>query len=133
MLRAGASHQVKQIGCHAMRAVAWLLPSPGMSAEAAPEIVSLFFGPAFSPTAPLLAVLVFGALALVMISVATAILTTAGKSGLTFTLTGPLVPLGLAGHLLQIPRLGALGASLVTTLFASLGAPAAVLAVYRLW
>ena len=32
-----------------------------------------------------------------------------------------------------IPRLGAIGASLVTTVFAGLGALAAVLAVYRIW
>jgi len=62
-------------------------------------------------------------------------LTAAGTPGLTFTLTAtaPLVPLGWAGHLRLIPCLGALGASLVTTLFANLGALAAVLAVYRLW
>jgi O-antigen/teichoic acid export membrane protein len=85
------------------------------------------------PAAPLLAVLIFGALALVMIAVTTAILTAAGKPGWTFVLTGPLLPLALAGHLVMIPRLGMIGASLVTTLLAGLGAAATVLAVHRCW
>ncbi|MSS71916.1 MAG: hypothetical protein EXS64_10560 [Candidatus Latescibacteria bacterium] len=68
-----------------------------------------------------------------MISVTTAILTAAGKPGWALALTGPLLPLVVAGHLLLIPRLGAVGAALATTLVAGLGALAAQLAVYRLW
>lgn len=132
-LRAGDDRQAMEMGQEAMRVVIWLLPFAGMTAGAAPEIVALIFGQIFLPAAPLLAFLIFGALALVMISVATAILTAAGKPGWTFALTGPLVPLAIAGHLLLIPRFGALGAALVTTIFAGLSALAAVLAVYRIW
>lgn len=133
MLRTGESHLAKVMGRNAMRAVIGLLPFAGLTAGAAREIVGLVFGPPFSPAAPLLALLIFGALALTMISVTTAILTAGGKPGWTFALAGPLVPLAIAGHLLLIPRLGAIGASLVTTLFAHLGALATVVAVYRLW
>ena len=60
---------------NAMRVVIGLLPLAGMMAGAAPEIVGLIFGPQYLPAAPLLAQLIFGAVALAMISVATAILT----------------------------------------------------------
>ncbi len=133
ILRTGESGLAKETGRDAMRIIIGLLPFAAMIAGATPEVVGLIFGPAFLPAAPLLAVLIFGALAQVMISTATAILTAAGKSGWTFALTGPLLPLVIVGHLLMIPRLGAVGASLVTTTFACLGALATVLAVYRLW
>lgn len=133
MLRDGNGHLAREMGRNAIRSVIWLLPFAGMTAGAAQEIVGLILGPLFMSTAPLLALLIFASLALVMISVATAILTAAGKPGLTFALTGPIVPLAIIGHLLLIPRLGAIGASLITTLFASLSAFAAVLAIYRIW
>jgi len=133
MLRAGESHPAREMGRNAMRAVIGLLPLAGMIAGAASEIIGLIFGLPYLPAAPLLALLIFGALALVMISVSTAILTAAGKPGWSFALAGPLLPLAIAGHLLLIPRLGAMGASLVTTLVAVLGALAAVLVVYHTW
>ena len=133
VLHTGDSPLAKKIGCHAMRLIIGLLPFAGLAAGAASEVVSAIFGPDFLPAAPLLAVLIFGALALVMIAVTTAILTAAGKPGWTFVLTGPLLPLALAGHLVMIPRLGMIGASLVTTLLAGLGAVATVLAVHRCW
>jgi hypothetical protein len=81
----------------------------------------------------LLAVLAFGSVALVVISTTTAILTAAGKPGWTFALTGPLLPLAIAGHLLVIPWLGSIGAALVTTSCAAAGALASVVAVHRRW
>ncbi len=132
-LYAGDTVLAQKISRDAMRAVIWMLPFAGMTAGAAPEIVSLLFGSAFLPTAPLLALLIFGAIALAMISIGTAILTAAGKPNWTFALAGPLLPLSIAGHILLIPRLGAIGASIVSTLFASVGALATVVAVYCLW
>ena len=133
ILRAGDHQRARGIAHDAMRAVVVLLPLAGLTAGAAPEIVALVFGPAFRDAAPLLAILIFGALALVMISVATAILTAAGKPRWTPALMWPLLLLALAGHAALIPRLGPTGAALVTTLLAGLGALAGVLAVYRLW
>ena len=69
---------------------------------------------------------------MVMISVTTAILTAAGKPVWTFALTGPMVPSALLGHLWLIPRWGALGAALITALFAVCGALATMLAVHRI-
>lgn len=132
-LRAGDSRLAREISRNAMRAVIWLVPFAGLIAGAAQEIVGLIFGPMFSAGAPLLALLIFGEVALVMISIAMAILTAAGKPRWTFALGGPLIPLAIAGHLLLIPQWGAIGASFVTMLLAILGALAAALAVYRIW
>lgn len=133
VLHTGDSSLAKEMGCNAMRMIIGLLPFAGLAAGAAPEVVSAIFGPDFLPAAPLLAVLIFGALALVMIGVTTAILTAVGKPSWTFALTGPLLPLALAGHVVMIPRFGMIGASLVTTVFAGLGAAATVCAVHRCW
>ncbi len=132
-LSLGQDHLARQIGRDAMRAVLWLLPFGGLAAGTAPEIVELVFGRPFLPAAPLLEVLIFGALAVAMISVAAAILTAAGRPAWILGMTLPLPPLALAGHLVAIPAFGAIGAALVTTLLAALSALAAVMAVYWLW
>jgi O-antigen/teichoic acid export membrane protein len=106
-----------------------LTPFTGLVAGSASEIITLVFGPAFEPAAPLLSWLIFAALALVQVSVATAILTAAGRPGLTLALTGPLPFLALSGYVLLIPQLGPPGAALVTTLCATTAALATVLAV----
>jgi O-antigen/teichoic acid export membrane protein len=132
-LRDGSLSQAKAIARNAMRVVIALMPLAAMIAGAAREITLLAFGAEFLPAAPLIGPLVVGALALTMMYVATSILTAAGKPRWTFAFVGPLVPLALVGHLLLIPRLGALGAALVTALFASLSALAEVVAIYRVW
>lgn len=132
-LRAGDLAFAKRVSRDAMRAVLLCLPFIALAAGTAGEIIGLIFHPAFLPAAPLVSLLLFASLALMMLSVTTAIVTAADKPSWTLALTGPLVPLGLIGHWLLIPRLGPLGASLVTTLVASVGALASVLAVYTLW
>jgi len=133
VLGTGDTRLAKAMSRNAMRVVIGLLPFAGMTAGSASEIVGLIFGPVFLPAAPFLALLIFAGVARVMISVATAILTAADKPGWPFVLIGPLLPLATAGHLLLIPRWDAMGAALVTSLFAGLGALATVLAVYRIW
>lgn len=131
MLQQGQSKAAQDMAGQAMRLVLCLLPFAGLAAGAAPEIVALIYGSRFLPAGPLVSLLTFAALGLAMISVATAILTAAGRPGLTFALTGPLVPLALGGHLVLVPRFGPAGAAVVTTALAWLGASAAALAVYR--
>jgi O-antigen/teichoic acid export membrane protein len=132
-LRAGDTRQAKEIGRNAMRLVVGLLAFIGLAAGAAVEIVDWVFGAAFLAAAPLLALLFFGALALLMISVTTAILTAVGRPGLTFALTGPLLPLVLVCQLVLIPAHGAIGAATATALVAGLGAVATVVAVFWIW
>lgn len=118
---------------NAMRLILGLLPVAGLIAGAAPELLSWLFGPSFAIGGPVLAFLVFGAVALALISVATVILTAAGKPGWTFALAGPMVPVALGLYLFTIPRWGPPGAALTSAGVAGLGALAAVLAVHRLW
>jgi O-antigen/teichoic acid export membrane protein len=127
------SEKAKQTAREAMRTVILLLPMAGMIAGASSEIVELVFGRSFLDASPLLSFLIFGAIAMVMISVATTILTAGGKPRWTFILTGPLVPSSILGNMIMIPRLGPVGAALVTTALSFLAAAAAVLSVHRLW
>ncbi len=131
LLNAGNGEAARKMCRNALRAIIALLPLAGLTAGSARELVGFVFGPKFLPTAPIFALLIFGAVAMVIIWVATAILTAASKPNWAFALTGPLVPLAIVGHLILIPRFGAIGASLVTTIFAGLGALATLLAVYR--
>jgi len=133
MLRVGESHQAREMGRNAMRMVIMLLPLAGLLAGAAPEIVDLIFGPLFLPSAPLLTRLIFGVVALFMMSVANAVLVAVGKPSWTLAVAGPMLPLAIIGHWILVPRLGAVGASLVTTIVAGIGAAVAVLLVYRIW
>lgn len=132
-LRDGRLDEAREMGRKSLRVVLWMLPFAGMAAGIASEIVRLIFGSHFLPAAPLLSVLIFGALGLVMLSVTTSILIAVGKPGWTLGLMGPLIPIAVVGHLLLIPRFGAVGAACVSAFVAGLGGLASVAAVYRLW
>lgn len=129
----GEEPKAKKIGLAAMRSVIWLLPFAVMAAGVAPEIVGLIFGEKYLPTGPIFSLLIFAALGLLTVNVARAILTALGKPNWTFALTGPMVPLALIGHLVLIPRLGGIGAAIVTTSVACSAALASLLTVRRIW
>lgn len=133
MLSAGEIDQAKEIGRTTMRMVLCLLPIAALVSGAASEIVTLFFGRAFEAAAPLFSLLIWGAVAFVMISVLITIVTAARPPRLTLILSTPLVLLALVGYWLIIPPFGALGAAFVTALCSWLGAVTTVLVVYRLW
>lgn len=132
-LRAGELDLAKHISRQAMRAVLLILPVAGLIASAAAEIVGLLFTPAFAPTAGILAWLIFGGLAVLMLAVTTAVLIAAGKPGWTLALSGPLLLMAGLGHFSMIPRFGAMGAAAVTAVCAWVVALASVLLVYGLW
>ena len=133
LLAEGKEEQAKDIARDAMRLTLWLMPVAAIVAGAASDIVFVVFGSAFQPAASLLALLILGAVANVLLLVALTIMTAAGLPARTVLFTAPLVPLALAGHVLLIPRLGALGAALVTVVVSVMGASAAVTSVYALW
>ena len=81
----------------------------------------------------MLAVLIFAALVIVMISVASAVLTAGGRPSLAMVAALPAAPLALVGHLLVIPRFGSIGATGVTLIVATVGALIAIVAVWRTW
>ncbi len=125
--------RAREVARDAMRVTFWLVPVAAIIAGAAPEVVQVVFGSTFMPAGPLLALLIVGAVANVMLMVSLTIMTAVGLPARTVMFTAPLVPLALGGHLLLIPRLGAQGAALVTVGVSLLGAAAAVASVYALW
>jgi O-antigen/teichoic acid export membrane protein len=131
MVRAGQPRAAADLSRDAERFTLVILPLAGIAGGAAPEVVPLVLGAGYAPAAPLLAVLLFAAVAAVQMSISTAILTAAGKPGWTAWLSWPLVPLAAAGHLVAIPRFGAAGAAAVTLACSALGAAASMLAVRR--
>jgi O-antigen/teichoic acid export membrane protein len=132
-LHVGGVREAKETARYAMRAVFVFLPVTGMLAGGAPGIVRLLFGSQYADAAPLFSILIVGAGAQAMISIAVVILISMEKPSLTFYLTAPLVLLALFGHLLMIPPMGPRGAAFVTTACSFAGALAMCLAVYRRW
>src|SRR6185437_6423157 len=133
VLRAGDSGSAFAIGRGAMRAVICLAPFAAAAAGAAPEIIEVVFGRRFLPASPLIGPLVGSALALVMLSVGSAIVTAAGKPQWTLPVVLPLPLVAIAAHLVAIPRWGSIGADSVTLATALLGSVGAMIQVYRLW
>ncbi|MEM8808996.1 MAG: oligosaccharide flippase family protein [Cyanobacteria bacterium P01_G01_bin.38] len=133
LLREEALSSATQMAQNSLRAVIGMLPFAALAAGAASDIVGLVYGQAFLPSAQLLAILIFGSVALVMISVTTTILTAAGKPDWTFSLTSVMVPMAIVGNWMLVPRFGVLGAASVTLFCAVIGAFITLAAVYRLW
>lgn len=117
----------------AIRIVLLLLPFAAAISGSSTEIVQLLLGKAFLLSAPRLSVLIFSALALSMISINTAALIASGKPGTTVRWTAPMLLLAIPAHLLMIPLLGGLGASLVTTFFAIGGAIGTFVSLNKIW
>jgi len=130
---AGAFEQAKQIGSNAVRTVIALVPFAALAAAASVPIVTVVYGQTFAVAGPVLAVLIFGAMALMMISVVTAILTAAGRPNLTAALVAPMLPLSAVGYWLFVPQYGEMAACWVNMGAAVVGALAALVALYRTW
>lgn len=131
--KAGELDSAKTLGRNAMRLALLILPLGAIAAGAAPEIVRFIFGNQFLAAAPLLGLLIFGALAQVMTSVASVILVAADRPNWTAILTLPLLPIVCFAHGLIIPRWGAIGAASVTTGTISLSTIMTLIAVYCVW
>jgi len=123
----------KQMSFNSVRVVVALLPFSALAAAAAVPIVSVVYGGEFSVAGPVLSVLIFGAMAMVMISVVTAVLTAAGRPNLTAALVAPMLPVSAVGYALFVPDYGAMGACWVNAGTSGLGAIACLVALYRIW
>jgi O-antigen/teichoic acid export membrane protein len=132
-VRAGDGDGARTLAANALRGVLVLFPFAGVAAGASTAVSTMIYGADFAGTGPLLAVLIFAALMTVLISVASAILTAAGRPGWAMLGALPVAPLALAGHLAVIPRFGAAGATMVTLVVAAIGAALALVAVHRAW
>ena len=79
------------------------------------------------------ALLIFAALGLTTISLTASMLIAAGRPGLTFALTVPLVPLAIGAHVIFVPRFASIGAAATTTGLSWFGAGISMLAVGKIW
>ncbi len=116
-----------------VRMIICMLPFAGMSAGAANELAVAIYGRSFLPSGPLLALLIFAALGIMLISVSSAALIASGRPSWPAFLTMPLVILALAAHSMVVPRFGPMGAAAVTTVLAWCGGLATVIVHYKLW
>lgn len=132
-LRDGDDAAARETARQALRAALLVSPFAATAAGAAPEIVAFVFGAEFAPAAAPLRPLMFGAVALVFVAVATSIITAAGRQAWALHVAWPLLAGAAAGHLLLIPRAGALGAACVTAGLAGAGALVSARLVRRLW
>jgi O-antigen/teichoic acid export membrane protein len=126
-------NRARELVRDAMRVTLWLIPVAAIIAGAAPDIVQIVFGVAFIPAGSLLALLIVGAVANVMFTVALTVMTADGHPARTVLFTAPLIPLALVGHLVMIPRFGQLGAAFVTVAVSLLGASVAVASISAPW
>jgi len=110
-----------------------LLPFAGMSAGAADEVVYLIYGRHYMPAAPLLAVLIFGAVGFTFAQVNAAGLIARGKTKLPLCILGPLLPLTVFAYIDFIGRFGVVGAAVVNTLTATVTAVLTGLAIRQDW
>lgn len=124
-LARGDRSGARRLGDTALRVAFLMLPVTLLVAGAAPALIDLLFGARYADAAPLFALLVVGAAGTLLIALAGGLLVAAGRLRWTLILAAPLLLVALVGHLIAIPRAGAVGAATVTAATALLGAAAA--------
>ncbi len=129
----GDNTKAGEIARTSIRSIIWLLPFAAMTAGASKEIVIFIFGETYLSTGPILAFLIFAAIGMLAIDLSKTILTALEKPGWTLIIAGPMVPVALIGHLILIPLIGGVGAAIVTTSVACLGAIVSLSIVHRIW
>ncbi|ULA64035.1 MAG: Membrane protein involved in the export of O-antigen and teichoic acid (Modular protein) [Nitrospira sp.] len=133
LLSDGKIAQAKDMGRGALRVVAGLLPFGALVAGSAREIVIWVFGVSFESAAPLLALLILGAVAFVMVSVASVIATASGVPRFALHLSLFSIFFGTIASYVFIRAFGAFGAATATALCQVIGAMVSVGIIYRLW
>jgi O-antigen/teichoic acid export membrane protein len=106
--------EVARTGRLALRVVMLLAPGAALAAGAAAEIIRFIYGPAFEPAAVLAPPLLVAAVALMLVSVASALLMAADRTRLASACLWPVLPGTVVAHMLVVPAHGALGAAMVT-------------------
>ncbi|HXW04149.1 MAG TPA: oligosaccharide flippase family protein [Vicinamibacterales bacterium] len=117
----------------AIRVAVLMSPFVAGAAACADEIVLFVFGSGFEPAGPTLRLLLGGALALMIVSVTTAVLLAFEQPSRAAALTVPLVPVAVAAHVMVIPTYGTMGAATVTTVTALSAALASLATVQLGW
>ena len=93
----------------------------------------MIFGPHFPGAAPLLTLLFAAGVGFSVTSVAVAIITAADRPTIVSMLGVGILGAAIIGHLVLIPRLGALGAATVTAVTGASGAALAIGIVHSVW
>ena len=131
LLRDGTAADARAFARQTMRGAALMVPFAAIAAGSAHELVPLIFGRTFAPAAPVYAVLIYAAVALLFVIAASSVLTAANRPGMTLAIMAPLLPIAAAAHVVVIPRWQAVGAASVTAGVNTLGAILAVVATTR--
>jgi O-antigen/teichoic acid export membrane protein len=122
----------RKLSGEALRVGFLVLAAMLLAAGNAHGLIELLFGARYATAAPLFALLIVGTSATLLNGLATAVLIGAGKLSWTVWLTAPLLLLAALGHAVLVPRYGALGAAIVTTSTAVIGATASCAATHVL-
>jgi O-antigen/teichoic acid export membrane protein len=131
--RAGADADARRVARAALRVSIALVPLAGVIAGTGDELVRVVFGPSFAGSGVLLALLFSGGVALVVMSVSVSIVTAMDAQRVVSVLGVGVLGTALVGHLVLIPRFGAVGAAVVTSGASVVGGIASVILVHRLW
>jgi O-antigen/teichoic acid export membrane protein len=131
--RAGAEADARRVARDAMRVSLALVPFAAVVAGTANELVRVVFGPSFIGSGLLLALLFAAGVALVVMSVSVSVVTATDAHGVVSVLGVGVLAGALAGHLVLVPRYGAVGAAIVTTCASIAGGLASVMLVQRSW
>jgi O-antigen/teichoic acid export membrane protein len=118
---------------NSLRLTICMLPLAGLASGSALEVVRLIYGAQFSQAGPLLAVLIFGAVCISLVSVTVAAVIAAKRPSLPLLLTGPIFLCAPILYAMAIGRFGPLGAAWLATGLAFLAAVPSQAAALRLW
>ena len=121
------------ISLTAVRTSIMVLPVAALIAGTSHEIVGLIFGSAYFSAGPILSCLVFAALGLHILNISITLISSMERQSWALRITFPLVPIATIGYLLVIPRMGGLGAAMVSATVAWLGASVSTIAALSLW
>jgi len=117
----------------AIRSLFWLVPLFTGAVSLSPELIRLIFGSHFMPAVPVFQILMPAAYGLMIIRISFTLFVAMGKPGWTFFIAFPMVPLAFTAHLIMIPRIGSIGAAVVTAAFAMLGGIIALAMCLSVW
>jgi O-antigen/teichoic acid export membrane protein len=129
----GRRDEARHTAALALRCAFLLAPLAAAAAGARDEVVVLLFGERFGPSAPLFAMLVCAELALVVMSLATALLVAADHQKRALVIALLMLPVAVALHLYLIPRYGPFGAACVTACVACGGGSLMFFAALVAW
>jgi O-antigen/teichoic acid export membrane protein len=127
--RRGDHDAVEQVSMASLRFGLVLMPFAAIVAGASTDIVPVLFGQAFVATAPLMALLMVGAVARANIVLIAAMLVSLDRAWLAAAIALPLPVIAVAAHSQLIPRHGALGAAWVSAVLALAGSALSVAVV----